>query len=203
MFLKALLTSGILLGSTFAAQAVTIQPGETYEATYAVSTDQIDPALFLPILSFDGPIAYIQYNVAFSGVEPGGDVTITQLEDDRSLFGEITFTNPGATPGFVGGIGQSCIACTISSTGFIQVRNDSATAFVIDSLSFLLSVAATVELPDGSPFETSLAFTSPVTGFQRVDVVTPPPSVIPLPASAALLFAGLLGLAAVRRRRTV
>jgi hypothetical protein len=212
MFTRSLAAGCALLVSALSADAVTILPGETYEGIYAASTDQIDTSMFAPILSIDGPILYVQYNIDFPDLAPGGKVTITHLAADRSLFGEVELENASAFPGFVGGAGGPCMFCELPVTGFIQVRNDSATALTLGGsfwptgIQLALTVAATVDIPAlGDAYETSLSFVSPVTDFRLVSPVTPPPvdpppGVIPLPAAGWLLLAGIGSFALVRRR---
>jgi len=209
-FLTAVSLAAALAGS---AQAFTVNAGEVWEGEFDLTqTSDFGTSPCCPLISVDSDIRYQQFYATFApAIDVGEDIVIALYDSGRTLLGENTFfPGSGTLVAFAGGFPGS----TILSSGFVQVRSTTG-EWGLSELDIAGGANVTVSHSNG-PLATSLQVRDTIFNWTLL-TTTPPdpgpgpgpgpddgggtPAVIPLPASALLLLAGLGAVRGLRLRR--
>lgn len=184
------------------AQAVTIQPGEIWDARITFPTPSFPPEITDPVVN----LFRIDFNLGADPLEPGETLRITASSSTGTILIDQNVTVPPGNSALLGGGADSAVDPAPLS-GLVYDLSISVTggAVTVDSLFGSLAFV-------GPPVErcipgTDICFTStpfPVTGAGPIDaeplLVQRPVSAVPLPAPAFLLVTAIAALGALRLR---
>lgn len=200
--LTAAASLAALLFGAGAAQAVTIQSGEVWEARITFPAPSFPP-------EFPDAVANtlrIDFNLGSDVLTAGESLRIMAKNADGTVLIDQSFMTTAPGTGLIGSGADSAIDPALVS-GLVYDVSVSVTGGSVSFGSLFGSLAFV-----GPPFERCFPFGCfevlpfPVTGAGPIDaaplLVQSPSGVIPVPASALLLLTGVAAIGALRRLRS-